>query len=59
MFKKMIIALMLVLAMFSLVGCSTGTLSKTTTYTASGVIEQYYVNDVEVPYEIYVDCGGK
>lgn len=57
MFKKMIIALMLVLAMFSLVGCSSHTKSRTTTMTANGTIIRYYIDGTEVTQEIYENFG--
>lgn len=59
MFKKIIVALMLVMAVFSLTGCKTTSVSKVTTTMADGVVERYYVNDVEVTYEIYQSYGGK
>lgn len=59
MFKKMIIALMLVMAMFSLASCRTTEVSKTTTTIANGTIERYYINGAEVTYEIYASYEGK
>lgn len=58
MFKKMIVALMIVIMMVSLTACGES-YSKTTTYTANGVIERYYINGTEVGHDIYVLHGGK
>lgn len=58
MFKKMIIVLMLVLAMFSLTSCGTvHERSKTTTMTANGTIVNYYIDGTEVTQDIYENFG--